>query len=133
MTFFSDCSGKCCTCYLGADDFVCLAGHGDNDYRPATAEQIKRRLDAGEYPDHKGDMVAFLAALESKNGLERMEKKVDKQEWIGVKQRLPEAGKDVLVALSRGEITVDFYSIPNGWGYSDVTHWMPLPKMPKCE
>ena len=61
------------------------------------------------------------------------------QEWISVKDRLPESGKDaVLIALRWG--TVDIGWCEEGrWGsefvneYDDgeVTHWMPLPQPPK--
>lgn len=57
---------------------------------------------------------------------------LSKPKWIPVTERLPEERKDVLVALRRGEIAVDYYQ-PNRWGYSDVTHWMPLPTPPSAE
>ena len=63
------------------------------------------------------------------------------QEWISVKDRLPESGKDVvLIALRWGEVDIGWCE--NGrWGsefvneYDDgeVTHWMPLPQPPKGE
>lgn len=62
----------------------------------------------------------------------RAAKKAWEHRWISVEERLPEERKDVLVALRRGEIAVDYYQ-PNRWGYSDVTHWMLLPEPPKEE
>jgi hypothetical protein len=55
-------------------------------------------------------------------------------EWISVKDRLPEKGKDVLCVDHRGAFIgcfsdgiwydVDSCNVP-------VTHWMPLPELPK--
>lgn len=47
MKFFTECSGECCVCRAG--DGGCLAGHGDDDYSPATKEQVIKRLDYCEY------------------------------------------------------------------------------------
>ena len=54
MKMFSDCSGECCVCVCG--DF-CLAGHGDDDYWPASDEKIIKRLDKGQYPDYREMMI----------------------------------------------------------------------------
>ena len=63
------------------------------------------------------------------------------QEWISVKDRLPENGKEgVLIALRWGEVDIGWCE-DGRWGsefvdeYEDgeVTHWMPLPKPPKGE
>ena len=63
------------------------------------------------------------------------------QEWISVKDRLPENEKEsVLIALRWGEVDIGWCE--NGrWGsefvneYEDweVTHWMPIPQPPKGE
>ena len=63
------------------------------------------------------------------------------QEWISVKDRLPENEKEsVLIALRWGEVDIGWCE--NGrWGsefvneYEDWegTHWMPLPQPPKGE
>ena len=82
--------------------------------------------------------------------IEQLEKKVPK--WIGVEERMPEHGTDVLVLTAPGTLSlgqncvvaeyihprmeksgvfINFYA-----GYDDknilaVTHWMPLPELPK--
>lgn len=63
------------------------------------------------------------------------------QEWISVKDRLPENVKEgLLIALRWGEVDIGWYE-DGRWGsqfvdeYEDgeVTHWMPLPQPPKGE
>lgn len=39
---FSKCAGKCYMCYWGEGG--CLAGHGDDEYSPATEQQLLTRL-----------------------------------------------------------------------------------------
>lgn len=53
-------------------------------------------------------------------------------EWISVKERLPEAGEDVLVYLGEGKIEV-CQLINILYDLDDVTHWQPLPEPPKEE
>ena len=58
------------------------------------------------------------------------------QEWISVKDRLPEQFVDVLV-FRNGNIKIDHHE-ENGWFAYDfngkrATHWMPLPQPPKGE
>lgn len=57
MKMFTDCSGECCICSCG--DF-CLAGHGDDDFRPASTEQIIERLQKGKYPNYLDIMIHEL-------------------------------------------------------------------------
>ena len=57
MKLFSACSGECCVCVCGNG---CLAGHGDDDFYPATNEQIIQRLEKGEYPRYRDEMIAEL-------------------------------------------------------------------------
>ena len=63
------------------------------------------------------------------------------QEWIPVKDRLPESGKEVvMIALRWGEVDIGWCE-EGRWGsefvneYDDgeVTHWTPLPQPPKGE
>lgn len=56
MKMFSSCSGECCVCSCES----CLAGHGDDDFSVATAEQIIKRLNKGQYPDYREYMINFL-------------------------------------------------------------------------
>ena len=58
MKWFTDCSGECCVCACGGG---CLAGHGDDDFSPATNEQILERLKNGNYPNYKQMMINELA------------------------------------------------------------------------
>ena len=57
MKMFSDCSGECCVCAYGE---ACLAGHGDDDFRPASSQQIIERLNNGTYPNYRQKMIAKL-------------------------------------------------------------------------
>ena len=57
MKMFSDCSGECCVCACGG---FCLAGHGDDDFSPATNEQILARLKRGDYTNCFGEGFAWI-------------------------------------------------------------------------
>lgn len=59
--------------------------------------------------------------------------------WIDVKKRLPQSAERVLVALKQEKKTytkIDTDRVVNGkwvrWN-GRVTHWMPLPKLPKAQ
>ena len=76
------------------------------------------------------DRMAFLAGYQAA------------QQWISVKDRLPEEDVDVAIgwfqktASNKTFWTVDAAQLTNkvfsGWRvYPEVTHWMPLPKPPK--
>lgn len=55
MEMFSNCSGPCCLCNcLG----VCLAGHGDDDFYPATDEQLLERL--YKKPHYRDEIIEEL-------------------------------------------------------------------------
>lgn len=60
--------------------------------------------------------------------------------WISVKERLPEAGEDVIAYLGEGIFEICWMLKDGVWETRDsyldtdaVTHWMPLPKPPKEE
>lgn len=71
------------------------------------------------------------------------------QKWIPVSERLPENAKKVLALVKRltgdGYYTMllrynhkkrGFFDYDSEWGdrrINDVTHWMPLPELPKGE
>ena len=73
------------------------------------------------YPSERKELADGLIA----NG-------VTVQEWIPVTERLPDGGVEVLVYSKIIGICVDYYD-GDTLGYSDVTHWMPLPQPPKGE
>ena len=60
------------------------------------------------------------------------------QEWISVKDRLPEKMQKVLTVSDTGYIHVDYVDKFGVWigdlvRFCKVTHWMPLPQPPKGE
>ena len=73
---FTDCSGECCVCIYGGS---CLAGHGDDDFYPATIEQICERLKNNDYSNYRQTMIDELerriavckASLTEKGGAEK--------------------------------------------------------------
>jgi hypothetical protein len=58
MKMFSECSGECCVC---SNSGFCLAGHGDDDFSPASKEKIIENLDEGKYSDYTEYMIKHLA------------------------------------------------------------------------
>ena len=58
------------------------------------------------------------------------------QEWISVKDRLPEKNTDVLVYTIEEYIGTDFLTKDGKWFWNEEippSHWMPLPQPPKGE
>jgi hypothetical protein len=77
-----------------------------------------------------------------RNSLSAYRNSVKRLQWISVKERLPEEDVDVAIgwfqktASNKTFWTVDAAQLTNkvfsGWRvYSEVTHWMPLPKPPE--
>lgn len=56
MKLFSD----CCHCWVCSAQGHCLAGIGDDDFSPASKEEIIRRLDEGEFESKRKEMIKFL-------------------------------------------------------------------------
>ena len=48
---------ECATCALAAG---CLAGHYDDDYEPASFEQVLDRLNKGMFSSSRQKMIKFL-------------------------------------------------------------------------
>ena len=60
------------------------------------------------------------------------------QEWISVKDRLPEKDEIVIICTDEnfiyaGELVGDTWFLDNDSWTATVTHWMPLPQPPKGE
>ena len=90
---------------------------------------------ANDYSDHTED--EYIADTLLDNG-------VTVQKWISVKDRLPEAGEYVVCIAKRNPFSMFMPMVArikkNGWVnpiteqyISEVTHWMPLPELPKGE
>lgn len=57
VSFGTACRGECCVCGAGS---ACLAGHGDDDYFPASKDQVIARLDQGSYARYRDEMIKYL-------------------------------------------------------------------------
>ena len=90
---------------------------------------------ANDYSDHTED--EYIADTLLDNG-------VTVQEWISVKDNLPEAGGYVVCIAKRNPFSRFMPMVAriekNGWVnpiteqyISEVTHWMPMPQPPKGE
>ena len=82
---------------------------------------------ANDYSDHTED--EYIADTLLDNG-------VTVQEWISVKDRLPDKPMKCLVYTKRGDCggyEITYYNKGFYLQYSNVTHWMPLPTAPKGE
>lgn len=68
--------------------------------------------------------------------IQRLKAELKKYEWISVNDRLPDEYENVLTYGERPSYDVVYVNRlidkENGeWLYDGVTHWMPLPKIPK--
>lgn len=88
-----------------------------------------------DYSDHTED--EYIADTLLDNG-------ATVQEWISVKDRLPEAGEYVVCIAKRNPFSRFMPMVAriekNGWVnpiteqyISEVTHWMPIPELPEGE
>ena len=87
------------------------------------------------YPVVTQEIIDRLAAYED-TGLTPEE--VQQMRWIPVEERLPEEKQRVIVRCERVGTSVGWILWGNwmtdiGPGAGKVTHWMPLPKLPKEE
>ena len=94
-------------------------------------DEVHHKSLGKEYLERLGTIADYLIS----NG-------VTVQEWISVKDRLPEEGTKALCHLKRGEYWKavwddcgdDLWSDGEAWcSNGEVTHWMPLPPAPKGE
>ena len=93
-------------------------------------------IDAKRTDPEEGSFTEYLADHLISHG-------VTVQEWISVKDRLPEPWKQVLIYSRYDFCEVALYiGIPGKWRVTwnhdmldadSVTHWMPLPEPPKGE
>ena len=67
--------------------------------------------------------------------LKELEQSDNVSGWISVKEQLPKAGDHVVVALKNGLFLVSLIRKDTGrWATAaEITHWMPLPPVPKEE
>ena len=76
----------------------------------------------------------MLVCLDTKNSEE-----MKQQNWISVKDRLPTTCGDYLVTDGESQMVAhsnlsgvwDFFDNHEWWQDEQVTHWMPLPKLPE--
>lgn len=98
-------------------------------------ELLDSHCDYAGHVDCKDDCTKCLADHLLANGM-------TVQGWISVEERLPENDGSYLVYTARGSVCVvhfytqkiihETYVRPEGWsGKGKVTHWMPLPQLPK--
>ena len=103
------------------------------DVREKLVELLKesklcsKRFD-DQYSDHT---ISIIADHLIANG-------VTVQEWISVKDRLPEKDEIVIICTDKnfiyaGELVGDTWFLDNDSWTATVTHWMPIPRPPKGE
>lgn len=102
--------------------------HGIDHYLLCSAD-CHADMDCVDCPAFE-NAVERLAAYED-TGLEPEQVEALKRTtWIPCSERLPKVGEEVLVYSSSRGVVADYYD-RGIFGYGDVTHWMPLPELPK--
>ena len=74
------------------------------------------------------------ARIENSGQAAELERIREARRWIPVEERLPETRDPVLTLWISGMQSVKQYDEQHGWNTgAHVTHWMPLPELPKKE
>jgi len=79
---------------------------------------------AAEYTRHQeGDIKAIQEAMAS----------LERDNWVSVRRGLPNRGEAVLCVNTRGGRYINTMDLKGHWFYEDgyVTHWQPLPALPR--
>ena len=106
---------------------------GAMDVREKLVEILRKPI----FPHELVDPTEAVADYLLDNG-------VTVQEWVSVKDRVPEAGRYVVCIAKRNPFSRFMPMVAriekNGWVnpmteqyISEVTHWMPIPELPKGE
>ena len=106
------------------------------DVRKKLVEQAISHFWYGVSHDIFSEPVKTYAKL----AIEALEKEnsVTVQEWISVKDRLPEKDEIVIICtddnfIYAGELVGDTWFLDNDSWTATVTYWMPIPQPPKGE
>jgi hypothetical protein len=83
----------------------------------------------GEFYPCKPDI--FAQTYEPANGVTFATDTNDGCKWISVEDRLPVETYQVLTVDDTGWIEIDALGWEDWLSHRDVTHWMPLPELPK--
>lgn len=108
--------------------------------REEAAKILEKQFDesCGDYRYQNKDKLNYEDALWLAIAALR-EQREGKMEWISVRDRLPEDQVEVLVAtrskngvrnIDKGYLAIDHFIHR---GCAEVTHWMPMPALPKEE
>ena len=102
------------------------------------------RMTSGNYM-HNINAVKLMAKIIRDNCLPHLFE-TPQSPWISVEERLPEPEKEVIILNKRKHIDIDFLTDDGDdrcyWWKSDetiwcdddeITHWMPIPELPKEE
>ena len=74
------------------------------------------------------------ARIENSGQAAELERIREARRWIPVEERLPETRDPVLTLWVSGTQSVKQHDEKHGWNTgAQVTHWMPLPELPKKE
>ena len=102
-------------------------------------ELMKFPIRRNHYDKEHGNedfICGIETVLEYAEKLPATENGVTVQEWISVKDRLPEQGEEAICIAADGDMMIGKYT---EWGwmfpcyFEELTHWMPIPEPPKGE